>query len=109
MHRVVLEVENDDGRLIMEIQGPGSAQGPKRIAKDRPVQLGKVASAAASGLGDSVAISPAARLRGALALVPEVRMERVERLRAEIAAGTYESPKKLEVAVDRLLKDLTGA
>jgi hypothetical protein len=33
---------------------------------------------------------------------PEVRQELVARVRQEIRAGTYDTPEKLEAAVDRL-------
>ena len=37
---------------------------------------------------------------------PGVRTELIQRVRAEIQAGTYETPQKLQVAIDRLLEDL---
>jgi hypothetical protein len=37
-----------------------------------------------------------------------VRDEVVDRVRGEIADGTYDTPEKLDVAVDRLLEDLVG-
>jgi len=41
-------------------------------------------------------------------LLPEVRRDLVERVRAEIEAGTYETPAKMDAAIERLLEDLTG-
>jgi len=35
---------------------------------------------------------------------PEIRKELVERVRREIAEGTYETPEKWEAALDRLLE-----
>jgi hypothetical protein len=37
-----------------------------------------------------------------------IRWELVERVRREIAEGTYESPEKLEIAMDRLLDHVQG-
>jgi hypothetical protein len=37
---------------------------------------------------------------------PEIRHELVERIRREIAAGTYETPEKWEAALRRLLEGL---
>jgi hypothetical protein len=37
---------------------------------------------------------------------PRIRWELVQRIRNEIAAGTYETPEKLEKAVERLLERL---
>jgi negative regulator of flagellin synthesis FlgM len=37
---------------------------------------------------------------------PEIRRELIERIRREIAAGTYETPEKWEIALQRLLQRL---
>ncbi len=39
---------------------------------------------------------------------PEMRMDKVERVRQAIAQGTYETPDKINVVVDRLLKEVTA-
>jgi hypothetical protein len=36
---------------------------------------------------------------------PRIRWELVQRIRKEIAAGTYETPEKLEKALERMLED----
>ena len=41
-------------------------------------------------------------------LLPEVRTDLVERVRAEIEAGTYETPERMEIAIGRMLEELTG-
>jgi hypothetical protein len=40
---------------------------------------------------------------------PDVRTELVERVRREIQAGTYETPEKLEAALEHLLERLEWA
>jgi negative regulator of flagellin synthesis FlgM len=40
--------------------------------------------------------------------LPEIRHEKVEEIRRQIAAGVYESPEKLELALDRLLDEIRG-
>lgn len=40
---------------------------------------------------------------------PETRAERLERIRLEIETGAYETPEKLERAVERMLGVLTDA
>jgi negative regulator of flagellin synthesis FlgM len=37
---------------------------------------------------------------------PQIRYELVERVRREIAAGTYDTPEKMDVALERLLERL---
>ena len=39
---------------------------------------------------------------------PGIRIELVNRVRAEIAAGTYDTPEKWDAALDRLLDRLEG-
>lgn len=38
--------------------------------------------------------------------LPPVRRDLVDRVKAEIAAGTYETPERLDATVDALLADL---
>jgi negative regulator of flagellin synthesis FlgM len=40
--------------------------------------------------------------------LPEIRHERIAEIRQQIAAGVYETPEKLELALDRLLDELPG-
>jgi negative regulator of flagellin synthesis FlgM len=40
--------------------------------------------------------------------LPDIRHERVEAVRRQIAEGVYETPEKLEIALDRLLDEMSG-
>lgn len=51
---------------------------------------------------DTVQLSHAATK----AVDPPIREKLVERVRAEIADGTYETDEKLNVAIDRMLRDV---
>ncbi|MCE5279883.1 MAG: flagellar biosynthesis anti-sigma factor FlgM [Planctomycetaceae bacterium] len=55
---------------------------------------------------DTVEISTAAKLAMKIREVPEVRTELIARVKEEIAAGTYETPERIDAAVERLLADL---
>lgn len=66
------------------------------------------AAAAPQAVGDSIEISSVARLAAAVHDLPEVRADLVQRVKAEIAAGTYETPDRLDVALERLMDELTG-
>ena len=57
-------------------------------------------------VSDTVEISAAARLAAKVQGIPEVRADLVERVKVEIAAGTYETTERLEIAVDRLMDEL---
>ena len=39
---------------------------------------------------------------------PQIRHELVERVRREIAEGTYDTPEKMDIALERLLERLEG-
>ncbi len=55
---------------------------------------------------DQVDVSPAARYLSRLQEMPEVRTELVERVRAQIASGQYDSPDKISAALDNIVEDL---
>jgi anti-sigma28 factor (negative regulator of flagellin synthesis) len=63
------------------------------------------ADAAKPSLRDRVELSGAGHLLGALQA--NVRADKVASIKAQIDAGTYEDDHKIDVAVDRLLDDLT--
>jgi anti-sigma28 factor (negative regulator of flagellin synthesis) len=54
---------------------------------------------------DSVEFSRTAQLLSKLAELPDVRQGLIDRVKGEIAAGTYETPEKIEAAVNGLLGD----
>jgi negative regulator of flagellin synthesis FlgM len=64
------------------------------------------APAQASAIQDTVEISTIARLAAQVHELPAVRAEVVNRVKAEIAAGTYETPEKIDIAIDRLMDEL---
>lgn len=74
-------------------------------------QNGPVSRSRAWSQDDSAAELPLGDSGGRLNLPPsqggnELRLELVARVRKEIAAGTYDTPEKLEVAFERLLERL---
>ena len=59
-------------------------------------------------VSDVIEISDVAKLAAKIAELPPVRTELVERVKAEIVAGTYETNEKLDIAVDKLMEELLG-
>lgn len=55
---------------------------------------------------DSVELSRTAQLLAKLHALPDVRQDLVDRVRAEIQAGTYETQERLEAALEGLMDDL---
>ena len=56
---------------------------------------------------DRVELSDHARHLDAIRAMPDVRMARVEAIKQAIAGGTYESPEKLQAAIEGLLRDIS--
>lgn len=57
---------------------------------------------------DRVELSEHARHLDAVRALPDVRAAKVEAIKHAIANGTYESPEKLQSAIDGLLRDLNA-
>jgi negative regulator of flagellin synthesis FlgM len=93
----------------MEIQGTGGPQGPQPIYPRLAafsVESGPAVQAGA--VRDHVEISPLGQMLDGIGRLPEVRHERVEEIRRQIAAGVYETPEKWEAALDRLCDEFRG-
>lgn len=86
----------------------GPISGPPRPNVDRPGGVHRQPSAVPQGPSheDSVELSPLSRMRGLLKQLPDVRQDLVDRVRSEIAAGTYETPEKIDGLLDELVDDL---
>lgn len=54
---------------------------------------------------DRVEVSDQARFLAKLNDMPEIRTELVERIRGEIASGTYDTPEKFDLAVDAMIDE----
>lgn len=65
-------------------------------------------SAALPPAGDVVEISAVAKLAAQVHAVPDVRVDLVTRVKAEIEAGTYETQERIDVTVDRLMGEFFG-
>lgn len=91
----------------MEIYGPHSVHGAQPIGSPHVVRVDQPGRPAPSGpIQDELTISEAAEALERARQAPEIRADLVARIRAEIAAGTYETPEKLEIALDRLLDEI---
>ncbi len=91
----------------MQIHGPSHLHGaqplnaPHRVAAPQtPVE------SAYTGPTDTVEFSSEASLISQVHDLPDIRADRVAQIRAQIAAGTYETDDKLNTALDRLLDEL---
>lgn len=93
----------------MEIFGAGGTQGPQPIyPRLAAFSLDAGQAVHVGAPRDHVDISPLGQMLDGIGQLPEIRHERVEELRAQIASGAYETPEKLDVALDRMLDELLG-
>lgn len=91
----------------MHIYGPSQVHGPQGMNPPHNTRVTRTAAPAAqSHSGDELQISKAGELAAQLSDVSEIRLDRVAEIRQAIAAGTYETDAKLNVAVDRLLDQI---
>jgi negative regulator of flagellin synthesis FlgM len=93
----------------MEIFGAGGAQGPQPIyPRLAAFDLDGGQAVYAGTPRDHVEISPLGQMLDGIGQMPEIRHEKVDEIRRQIAANTYETPEKLELALDRMLEELMG-
>ena len=91
----------------MHIYGPAHLHGPQSIGPPHsPRSTQPPARPGSAPISDELQISDAARLTEQAGRVPEIRHQRVLEIRRQIAEGTYETPDKLDVALERLLDEI---
>jgi len=79
------------------IHGPQSIGAPHRAYSSQPAPRGGLEQV------DQLDISPQAAEASRTRESAEIRHDKVAALKAQIAAGTYDTPERLEMALDRML------
>jgi len=93
----------------MQINGPAHVHGPQPInAPHRPMNAPAANSAPRAAEVDQLDISPEADMVSRTREMSDVRQDVVDRVRAEIQAGTYETPEKLDIALGRMLDEMSS-
>jgi negative regulator of flagellin synthesis FlgM len=91
----------------MHIQGTSQVHGAHGINAPHGVYRSQPAQNAAAGpTVDRVDISAAAEAASRAAETGGVRQDLVNTIRAQIAAGTYETPGKLDAALERMFDEM---
>ena len=91
----------------MQIQGTNQIHSPQGInAPHFATKTAGTQSTAAAGKADRVDISPAANAAVEASESGRVRTDLVNLIRGQIAAGTYDTPEKMDIAMERLLDQL---
>ena len=91
----------------MHIQGANRIHGPQGINPPHiSTRAAATQQAPASGAVDRVDISPAAHAAVEASESSPVRQDLVNLIRRQIAQGTYDTPEKMDIALDRLLDQM---
>jgi hypothetical protein len=94
-----------DATTINTVSGPGSREPPARVG----VGTGKaitVRPPTGSPVEDTLELSPAGIALSRADVQSHVRIARISGIRAEIKAGTFLTPERMDGTVERLLKIL---
>jgi negative regulator of flagellin synthesis FlgM len=96
----------------MEVHGPGGVGGIGPIYNQPTSRAPKESQPTSASSEDQVQISSEAKLLSDVNLmltkIPDIREDKVAEVRQLIDQGQYETPDKLDVAVDRLLGEMLG-
>lgn len=91
----------------MQVYGTTQLHGAQPLTAPHSARVNTPAERTYSApVQDEVHISDAARLTEQVRDMPEIRQELVDRIRAQIASGTYETSAKLDAAVEGLLDEI---
>ena len=91
----------------MQIYGPARLHGPQSIGAPHGMKpTHSTSHVESSPIRDEVNISDAAHLIEQVKQAPDIRQDRVQSIRAQIASGTYETSDKLDKAVSSLLDEI---
>ncbi len=87
----------------MQVYGPAHLHGPQPINAPHAPRGGQAPqSVGFQAGGDELQISDTARLVELAGQLPEIRQDRVNQIRTQIAAGAYETDERINLALDRL-------
>lgn len=94
----------------MQVNGPSPSNSQNQVQPLRgpfkPAHFHKLAANRVAETSDQLTLSAesVAKLESASSTSTELRANKIAEIRAQLAAGTYETSEKLEVAVDRMLQ-----
>ena len=92
----------------MQIYGPTQLHAAQSVAAPHASRSASAVSesAATTRINDELSISDAAQQLEQIRQLPDIRQDRVDAIRSQIASGTYETADKLDVALSRLLDEI---
>ena len=92
----------------MQIHGPTHVHGPQSINAPHRAQAPQPSAQRSNVTGaDQLDISREADMVSRVRDLPDIRADRVAEIRAAIEEGVYETDEKLDIAVGRLLDEIS--
>ncbi|MCE9546216.1 MAG: flagellar biosynthesis anti-sigma factor FlgM [Planctomycetia bacterium] len=90
----------------MQINGPSQIHTAQPISAPHANQVERAETHSFVAGGDEVSISREADLVARTHELPEIRQDRVDQIRSQLAAGVYETAEKLDIALGHLLDEI---
>jgi anti-sigma28 factor (negative regulator of flagellin synthesis) len=90
----------------MDVSGIGSASGATPVRAASSIASQPVAPSSVTAPQDELEISSAGKMLDRLSETPEVRAERLARIKEAIENGVYDTDEKLEAALSRMFNSL---
>ncbi len=99
--------DSQTGSADMDVNGPGSVHGTSPIHSIPSAhEVERPADPSQAVPQDEIEISPAGKMLEELSRSPQIRAERLAELKAAIEAGSYDTPEKLEAALERMIAEI---
>jgi negative regulator of flagellin synthesis FlgM len=90
----------------MQVYGTTYLHGAQSISAPHTARTHQPQPTQYTAPADELALSPEALLLDRVRDLPEIRSDRVQQIRAQLAAGTYETGERLNAALERLLDEI---
>jgi len=91
----------------MQVYGPSYLHGPQAVSAPHNARGAAAPDAnSATAIRDEVSISSAGSFLDKVHSLPDIRQDRVAQIRDALASGTYLTPDKLDLAMERLLDEV---
>jgi negative regulator of flagellin synthesis FlgM len=92
-----------EGRADMDVRGVGSVSGTTPLQPvSAPTNLREASAVRPQSPRDALELSAAGKMLDQLSHSPDVRQERLARIKAAIDNGTYDTDEKLEAALSKM-------
>ncbi len=99
--------DSQTGSADMDVNGPGSVHGTSPIHSIPTAhEVERPADSSQAVPQDEIEISPAGKMLEELSQSPQIQAERLAQLKAAIEAGSYDTPEKLEAALERMIAEI---